>query len=128
MQTMFKKHLDLDLIYIGRDESASPAVGSLTISNLEQKTILDVAIGSDAPDEDPTDHAPDEAPPTDEPTPSEPSDDVEAPQDVLVESGNDEASEETTEDESEEIEMEQRSNSRLRGKNPPKTRRKKKAS
>ena len=35
---------------------------------------------------------------------------------------------ETTETDSEEVEMEPRSDSRIRGKNPPKTRRKKKAS
>ena len=128
MQTMFKKHLELDLTYIGRDESSSPAVGSLTISNLEQKTILDVAIGSEAPEEDPTDHAPDEAPPTEDTTSTEPSEDVEKTKDILVESGTDEKSEETTEQDSGQIEMEQRSDARLRGKNPPKTRRKKKAS
>ena len=128
MQAMFKKHLDLDLTYIGRDESASPAVGSLTISNLEQKTILDVAIGSETPDEEPTDQAPDEAPPTDDPTPTEPSDDAQEPGNVLVESAAEVASEETNEQESKEIEIEPRSDSRLRGKNPPKTRRKKKAS
>ncbi len=36
----------LDLEYVGRDENASPAVGSLSISNLEHMAILDRAVGS----------------------------------------------------------------------------------
>ena len=128
MQSMFKKHLELDLTYIGRHESASPAVGSMTISNLEQKTILDEAIGTPTLDDGPTGHVPEDDHTAKSRETSEPSTQADDPKDVLVESTDEVAPMETTEADSEENEMEQRSDSRIRGKNPPKTRRKKKAS
>ena len=125
MQSMFKKYLAIDLEYIGRQESASPAVGSLTISNIEQATILDTAIGTESGDDDPTSEEPKEDETASEPDSAEMVADVE---DALAESTDDAESIEMTEAEAEESELEQRSDSRVRGKNPPKTRRKKKAS
>ena len=125
MQSMFKKYLAIDLEYIGRQESASPAVGSLTISNIEQATILDTAIGTEPWDDGPTSEESKE----DETSSETDSDEMVADEkDALVESTEDDESVEMTEAEAEESELEQRSESRVRGKNPPKTRRKKKAS
>ena len=129
MQTMFKKHLNLDLRYIGRHESASPAVGSLTISNLEQKTILDMAIGTESRDDEPTKSDLEGETTTNAAEASEMSTGAEDVKNVLVESADEtETIEMTDEADSGETAMEQRSDSRVRGKNPPKTRRKKKAS
>ncbi|MEC9158536.1 MAG: 2-oxoglutarate dehydrogenase E1 component [Planctomycetota bacterium] len=46
IESRFRRMFGLDLEYVGRDENASPAVGSLSISNLEHIAILDQAIGS----------------------------------------------------------------------------------
>jgi hypothetical protein len=127
MQSMFKKYLDLDLRYIGRQESASPAVGSLNISNVEQTTILDTAIGTEPRNDDPIQKALEKK---DTSTENEPAETTAEVADTLVESTGEVEDEsiEMTEAETEEPEMEQRPDSRVRGKNPPKTRRKKKAS
>ena len=45
MQSMFSRELDLHLDYVGREENASPAVGSMRVSNNEQEAILTEAIG-----------------------------------------------------------------------------------
>ena len=45
MDSSLRRMLDLELQYVGRNENASPAVGSLSISNLEHLAILDEAIG-----------------------------------------------------------------------------------
>ena len=46
IESRFRRMFGLDLEYVGRDENASPAVGSLSISNLEHIAILDRAVGS----------------------------------------------------------------------------------
>ena len=48
MQSMFSRELDLHLDYVGREENASPAVGSMRVSNNEQEAILTEAIGPPA--------------------------------------------------------------------------------
>ena len=45
METSLNRLLGLRMIYTGRDENASPAVGSSQISRQEQNRILDEALG-----------------------------------------------------------------------------------
>jgi 2-oxoglutarate dehydrogenase E1 component len=45
METSLRRHLGLKMLYTGRNENASPAVGSSLISKQEQIAILDEALG-----------------------------------------------------------------------------------
>ena len=45
MESSLRRMLGLQLDYVGRNENPSPAVGSLSISNLEHLAILDEAVG-----------------------------------------------------------------------------------
>jgi 2-oxoglutarate dehydrogenase E1 component len=53
MEHALKHHLGIDLQYTGRDENASPAVGSMLVSNREHAKILDEALG-ELPSTDPS--------------------------------------------------------------------------
>ena len=55
VEAFFREELGLELIYVGRRENATPAVGSSRIHAREQHEIMDLAIGR--PSEDTTDTA-----------------------------------------------------------------------
>ena len=52
METTLRKMLGVELEYVGRNENASPAVGSLNISTLEHLAILDAAVGATSDETD----------------------------------------------------------------------------
>ena len=45
LKTTLWERIDLDLAYVGRDESASPAVASMKMHNQEQEKIMINAVG-----------------------------------------------------------------------------------